>query len=126
MLRPRISTLGQRLCDGSGGANGASHGDHNHVFRGAQMNKADLIEQVAEEAGISKVKAKHAIDTVIDRIRDAVKRDESVTLVGFGTFDLGGRRRRVGRNPRTGEEIIIEAARVPKFRAGKAFKNDVK
>ncbi|MGI4861496.1 MAG: HU family DNA-binding protein [Janthinobacterium lividum] len=90
------------------------------------MNKTDLIEHVAQTAAISKVKAKRAIDATMERIKDAVKRGENVTLVGFGTFDLGGRRTRVGRNPRTGEALTIEAARVPKFRPGKAFKNDVK
>jgi len=90
------------------------------------MNKTDLAEQIAKEASISKVKAKTAIDSLIRHIRQAVKNEETVTLVGFGTFYLGGRQTRPGRNPRTGEEITIRAARIPKFKVGKAFKDDVK
>ena len=89
------------------------------------MNKTDLAEQVSNDAAISKIKARKAIDSLIDSIRRAVKEERTVTLVGFGTFYLGGRQTRPGRNPRTGEEITIRAARIPKFKAGKAFKDDV-
>ncbi len=89
------------------------------------MNKADLIDAVAESAGLSKAGAERAIDGTLAAITGALKQGQSVTLVGFGTFKVGKRAARAGRNPRTGAEIRIEAARVPKFSAGKALKDAV-
>lgn len=86
------------------------------------MNKADLVEVVAKTAGISKSASEKALDGALDAIKGALKKGQTVTLVGFGTFRVSKRAARVGRNPRTGEEIRIGAARVPKFSAGKALK----
>jgi DNA-binding protein HU-beta len=87
------------------------------------MNKADLVEVVSKSAGISKSASEKVLDGAIDAIKGALKKGHSVTLMGFGTFRVGKREARAGRNPRTGEEIRIKAARVPKFSAGKALKD---
>ncbi len=87
------------------------------------MNKADLVELVARSAGISKSASEKAVDGAIGAITSALKKGQSVTLVGFGTFRVGKRQARVGRNPQTGAEIRIQAAKVPKFSAGKALKD---
>ena len=89
------------------------------------MNKAEMIEQIAQAAEISKSAAERAIDAMVVAIKSNLKKGNMVTLVGFGTFYVGKRAARVGRNPRTGAEIKIKAARVPKFRAGKALKDAV-
>ncbi|OGA54074.1 MAG: DNA-binding protein HU [Betaproteobacteria bacterium RIFCSPLOWO2_12_FULL_62_13] len=89
------------------------------------MNKADLIDAVAESAGLSKAGAQKAIDGALAAITSALRNGQSVILVGFGTFKVGKRAARTGRNPRTGAEIAIEAAKVPKFSAGKALKDAV-
>ena len=89
------------------------------------MNKGDLIETVAEEAGISKAEASRAVDAVITGITKALKGGKQVSLVGFGTFAVKKRAARTGRNPRTGEAIQIKASKVPGFRAGKALKDAV-
>ncbi len=89
------------------------------------MNKAEMIEQIAQAAEISKSAAERAIDAMVVAIKSNLKKGNMVTLVGFGTFHVGKRAARVGRNPRTGAEIKIKAARVPKFRAGKALKDAV-
>ncbi|HKA38910.1 MAG TPA: HU family DNA-binding protein [Burkholderiales bacterium] len=94
-------------------------------YRGEQMNKSELVEVVARSAGISKSASEKALDGAIDAIKGALKKGQSVTLVGFGTFRVGRREARAGRNPQTGEEIRIKAARVPKFSAGKALKDAV-
>jgi DNA-binding protein HU-beta len=90
------------------------------------MTKADLIEKMAKDADVSKAVAGRALDSFIDGIEKAVKKGNKVALVGFGTFSLSKRKARKGRNPRTGETITIKAAKVPKFSAGKAFKDAVK
>ena len=87
------------------------------------MNKADLVEVVSKSAGISKSASEKVLDGAIDAIKGALKKGHSVTLMGFGTFRVGRREARAGRNPRTGEEIRIKADRVPKFSAGKALKD---
>lgn len=87
------------------------------------MNKADIVEVVARSAGISKSASERAVDGALDAIKGALKKGHSVTLVGFGTFRVGKRSARVGRNPRTGAELRIDAAKVPKFSAGKALKD---
>jgi DNA-binding protein HU-beta len=89
------------------------------------MNKSDLIDAIAQSANITKAEAGDALDGALSAIKDALSKNDSVTLVGFGTFKVGERAARTGRNPRTGEEIKIDAARVPKFIAGKALKDAV-
>ena len=89
------------------------------------MNKAELIEAVAEGADISKAAAERALDGTVAAITTSLKKGDMITLVGFGTFHVGDRAARSGRNPRTGETIQIKASKVPKFRAGKALKDAV-
>ena len=89
------------------------------------MNKSELIEAIAKSADISKASAEKALDGALNAIKATLKKGASVTLVGFGTFKVGKRAARTGRNPRTGEPIKIKAARVPKFSAGKALKDAV-
>ena len=87
------------------------------------MNKSELIEAIAQEADISKAAAGKALDGMINAVTKALKDGDTVTLVGFGTFYVGERAERQGRNPKTGEPLTIAAAKTPKFRAGKALKD---
>lgn len=87
------------------------------------MNKSELIETIAQEAGISKSAAQKALDATTNAVTNALKNGDTVTLVGFGTFYVGERAERQGRNPKTGEPLTIAAAKTPKFRAGKALKD---
>jgi DNA-binding protein HU-beta len=89
------------------------------------VNKAELIDAVAEGADISKAAATRAVDTVIEQITNTLKNGNQVTLVGFGTFTVKARAARTGRNPRTGESINIPASNNPSFKAGKALKDAV-
>jgi DNA-binding protein HU-beta len=89
------------------------------------MNRADLVEQIAQSAEISKSAAERAVDALIGAVKATLRRDEMVTLVGFGTFYAGKRAARTGRNPQTGAALEIKAARLPKFRAGKALKDAI-
>ena len=89
------------------------------------MNKQELIENIAESADITKASAGRALDSMIDSITGSLKDGDSVVLVGFGTFSVRDRAARTGRNPQTGAEIQIAAARVPAFKAGKALKDAV-
>ena len=89
------------------------------------MNKEDITEFVASCAGVSKAVAKRCIDCYHKAIQGALKKEQSVNFVGFGTFSVANRKARKGRNPRTGKEIKIAAKKVPKFTAGKAFKDAV-
>ena len=89
------------------------------------MNKAELIDAVAESADLSKASATRALDAALDAISNALKGGDQVTLVGFGTFSVRARAARTGRNPRTGEPIQIKASNVPGFKAGKALKDAV-
>lgn len=89
------------------------------------MNKSELIDAVAAAADISKAKAAQAVDGVTAAVTDALSKGDQVTLVGFGTFSVRERAARTGRNPRTGEEIKIAAAKIPAFKAGKALKDAV-
>ena len=89
------------------------------------MNKAELIDEIAVSADISKAAAERALDAAFFAIKVALKKDTTVTLVGFGTFYTGQRAARTGRNPRTNAAIDIKAARIPKFRAGKALKDAI-
>lgn len=89
------------------------------------MNKSELIDQIAKQADISKAAAGRALDATVGAVTTSMKKGGMVTLVGFGTFYVGKRAARSGRNPRTGATIKIRAAKVPKFRAGKALKDAV-
>lgn len=89
------------------------------------MNKADLISQVAEKTDLTKKDAEKAVTAVFAAIEEALARGDKVQLVGFGTFEIRERAARKGRNPQTGEEIEIAAARVPVFKAGKNLRDAV-
>ena len=89
------------------------------------MNKTELIDAVADEAEVSKAEAGRAVDAVISSITKALKKGDSVTLVGFGTFQVRKRAARTGRNPKTGDTIKIKASKNPAFKAGKALKDAV-
>tara|TARA_A200000159_G_scaffold135563_1_gene134698 strand:- start:21 stop:341 length:321 start_codon:yes stop_codon:yes gene_type:complete len=97
----------------------------NQPSKGYNVNKSELIDAVAESADLSKADSGRAIDAVIDAITNSLKKEESVVLVGFGTFQTKNRAARTGRNPQTGAAIQIKAARVPSFKAGKALKDSV-
>ena len=87
------------------------------------MNKSELIDAVADAADIPRAVATRAVEAVTDSITAALQRDDTVTLVGFGSFVVAKREARTGRNPKTGEPIELKASRVPKFRSGKALKD---
>lgn len=89
------------------------------------MNKAELIELVANKTGTSKRQSEECLDIAINAITKSVAKGEKVTLVGFGTFERRERKARKGRDPRTGAEIDIPAKRVPTFSAGKNFREVV-
>lgn len=89
------------------------------------MNKSDLIDAISDAAELTKAEAGRAVDAVVAVVTKALKNGDSVTLVGFGTFEVRKRGARTGRNPRTGEEIKIKAANNPAFKAGKALKDAV-
>jgi DNA-binding protein HU-beta len=89
------------------------------------MNKSDLVDAIAESAGLSKADAGRALDALVDTVTSALKSGQSVSLVGFGTFSVRDRAARTGRNPRTGETIQIAASKNPAFKAGKALKDAV-
>ena len=89
------------------------------------MNKTELIDAIAERAQVPKVTAGKVLDAVTATIMATLGKEEDVTLVGFGTFYVGERAARTGRNPRTGKAIKIAAAKTPKFRAGKGLKDAV-
>lgn len=89
------------------------------------MNKTELIEAVAGSADLSKADAAGAVDAVIDTIAETLRKGDSVTLVGFGTFEVRHRAARTGRNPQTGETMQIKASNAPAFKAGKALKDAV-
>jgi DNA-binding protein HU-beta len=89
------------------------------------MNKSDLIEAMAEAGDISKAAAGRALDALTDSIAMALKKGESVSLIGFGTFSVKERAARSGRNPQTGASIEIAASKTPSFKAGKALKDGI-
>ena len=90
------------------------------------MTKAEMVERMAKDAKITKKAAEAALDSFTSGVRDSLKRGKRVSLVGFGTFAVGRRAARNGRNPQTGETIKIKAAKVPKFKAGKALKDAIR
>lgn len=102
------------------------HSDYHNTaeLQGAPyVNKQELIDQIAAEADLSKAAAARAVDAFVDTVTKALKKGDSVTVVGFGTFSVGEREARTGRNPRTGETINIKASKTPKFKAGKGLKD---
>ena len=88
-----------------------------------QVNKTELIEHIAQQADISKAAATRALEALIGGVKSTLKKNQSVTIAGFGTFAVSKRAARTGRNPRTGAAIKIKSAKVPKFRPGKALKD---
>ena len=87
------------------------------------MNKADVVDRIADAAELSKADAGRALDAFVDEVTRALKKGDSVQLVGFGTFSVRERSARTGRNPQTGETINIKASKSPAFKAGKALKD---
>ena len=90
------------------------------------MQKSDLVEKIADEAGISKAAADRALKSLLDSVTRALKKGDRVSLVGFGTFSVSKRAARTGRNPRTGETIRIKASKAPRFAPGNSLKDAVK
>ena len=95
----------------------------NFPNEGPPVNKTELIEHIAKNADISKAAATRALESTIGAVKTTLKKGGSVSLVGFGTCAVTRRAARIGRNPRTGDAIKIKAAKVPKFRPGKALKD---
>lgn len=89
------------------------------------MNKTQLIDVIADKAELNKAQAKRALDSTLEAITESLKEGDAVQLVGFGTFKVNHRSARTGRNPQTGKEITIKAAKVPAFVSGKALKEAV-
>jgi DNA-binding protein HU-beta len=89
------------------------------------MNKSELIDAIADSANLSKADAGRALDGLVSAVTKALKKGDTVSLVGFGTFSVRKRAARTGRNPRTGETIKIKASKNPAFKAGKALKDAV-
>lgn len=89
------------------------------------MNKADIISAMADQAELSKADAGRALDALIEVVKKSLKKGDSVSLVGFGTFAVRKRAARTGRNPRTGATIKIKASKIPAFKAGKALKDAI-
>ncbi|MBL7994107.1 HU family DNA-binding protein [bacterium] len=90
------------------------------------MTKAEIVARMAKDADVPKTKAEKALNAFVDAVTGSLKKGKAVTLVGFGTFGVSKRKARMGRNPQTGAALKIAAAKVPKFRAGKALKSAVK
>ena len=90
------------------------------------MNKSELVDLVAEKAGMSKKDSEKAVKAVLDSITEGLVRGDKVQLVGFGTFEVRSRKEREGRNPATGKKITIKAMKVPAFKPGKALKEKIK
>ena len=89
------------------------------------MNKGDFTNAVADAAGLSKADAAKAVEAFIETVKKALKKGETIALVGFGTFVVRKRAARTGRNPRTGQQIKIKASKNPSFKAGKALKDAI-
>lgn len=89
------------------------------------MNKTELVEAVSKSADLSKSDAGDAVEAVLGAVTKALKKGDTVSLVGFGTFSVKKRAARTGRNPRTGETIKIKASKIPSFKAGKGLKDAV-
>ena len=89
------------------------------------MRKIEIVKRIADETDLTKVKAEEAVDAILEEIKDGLQRGEPVTLRRFGAFQVRGKRARMGRNPKTGEEAEIPARRVVRFKSGKHFKESV-
>ncbi len=89
------------------------------------MSKADLVEKIAKDAGISKAAAEKSVNSFIDGVKNSLKKGQSVTLIGFGTFSVGKRAARTGRNPKTGAVLKIKAKKVARFKPGADLKKIV-
>jgi DNA-binding protein HU-beta len=89
------------------------------------MNKSDIVASIADQAELSKADAGRALDALIEVVKKSLKKGDSVSLVGFGTFAVRKRAARTGRNPRTGATIKIKASKIPAFKAGKALKDAI-
>lgn len=89
------------------------------------MNKSELVDSIATEAGLTKEQANKALNAFISSVQGALERNDDVVLVGFGTFSVKERAARTGRNPKTGEPLQIAASKVPSFKAGKGLKDAV-
>lgn len=90
-----------------------------------KMNKSELIDAVAKDSGLTKKDSEAALKAIIENIAKALEKNDDVQLIGFGTFSIGERAARTGRNPKTGETITIKASKSPKFKPGKALKDRV-
>lgn len=90
------------------------------------MNKAELIEKISSETGMTKAQTERMLDTTLDIVKKTVKKGDEVKLIGFGTFTKAKRKARMGRNPQTGKSIKIPATSYPKFRPGAEFKDIVR
>ena len=89
------------------------------------MNKNELVASMAEKTGLKKTEVEKVLKAFIDTVKDELKKDEKIQLVGFGTFEVAERAAREGRNPQTGATMKIAATKAPKFKAGKALKDEV-
>ena len=89
------------------------------------MNKTELVASIADKAGVSKKDAEAVVSAFTDTVTKELKKGGKVQLVGFGTFEVSSRSARTGRNPQTGEAMKISASKAPKFKAGKAFKDEI-
>ena len=89
------------------------------------MNKNELVDAMTAKTGASKAETSRAVSALIEVISDALKMGESISLTGFGTFEVRNRSARIGRNPKTGEELKIAASKVPAFKPGAALKGSI-
>ncbi|CAH9015051.1 HU family DNA-binding protein [Candidatus Nitrosacidococcus sp. I8] len=89
------------------------------------MNKTELVNFVASKANLSQKESHHAVDSFLQTITETLKKKETISLIGFGSFTVQTRAARSGRHPKTGEEITIKAANIPTFKAGKTLKESV-
>jgi DNA-binding protein HU-beta len=96
------------------------------IIRGPTVNKNELVDTVAERSGLKKNEAEKTVDAVFDAIASALRGGDEVRIVGFGTFSVSERAASEGRNPRTGEKMLIAASKQPKFRAGKGLKDAIR
>lgn len=90
------------------------------------MNKMELVSAIAEKSDLSKRDAEAALNAFTDIVADELKKGEKIQLIGFGTFEVSERAERTGRNPQTGEEMVIPASKMPKFKVGKLLKDSIK
>ncbi len=90
------------------------------------MNKSELVAYIADKVGTTKADAERMVDAFMDAVTETLKKEDAVTLTGFGAFSISHRKARVARNPRTGEAVNVPASKAPKFKAGKKLKDAVK